>query len=135
MAGVATLPWIEKYRPQTLDEVVGNTEAVSRLNSIAEVGNLPNIILAGPPGVGKTTSVLAPCPSGPCLRIESSKCHLPLGQSSDSMYQRSYQLLVPTLVRSVEKVGVVSHRLARSSKRVAHHATHLCTRCGVCCMH
>jgi replication factor C subunit 2/4 len=59
MAGVATLPWIEKYRPQTLDEVVGNTEAVSRLNSIAEVGNLPNIILAGPPGVGKTTSVLA----------------------------------------------------------------------------
>ena len=31
---------------------------VSRLQAIAHVGNLPNIILAGPPGIGKTTSVL-----------------------------------------------------------------------------
>jgi DNA polymerase III delta prime subunit len=28
------------------------------LSAIAVVGNLPNIILAGPPGIGKTTSVL-----------------------------------------------------------------------------
>lgn len=52
------MPWIEKYRPENLSEVVGNTEAVSRLAAIAQVGNLPNIILAGPPGIGKTTSVL-----------------------------------------------------------------------------
>lgn len=51
-------PWIEKYRPELLRDVVGNTEAVSRLQAIAEVGNLPNIILAGPPGIGKTTSIL-----------------------------------------------------------------------------
>ena len=52
------LPWIEKYRPEILSDVVGNSEAVSRLSAIASVGNLPNIILAGPPGIGKTTSVL-----------------------------------------------------------------------------
>ena len=51
-------PWIEKYRPEVLNDVVGNSEAVSRLQAIAEVGNLPNIILAGPPGIGKTTSIL-----------------------------------------------------------------------------
>ena len=51
-------PWIEKYRPELLSDVVGNSEAVSRLRAIAEVGNLPNIILAGPPGIGKTTSIL-----------------------------------------------------------------------------
>lgn len=53
------VPWIEKYRPRTLDDVVGNEEAVSRLRAIAQSGNLPNLILAGPPGTGKTTSVHA----------------------------------------------------------------------------
>ena len=54
-----TLPWVEKYRPNRLSEVVGNAETVTRLAAIARDGNLPNIILAGPPGTGKTTSVLA----------------------------------------------------------------------------
>lgn len=53
------VPWVEKYRPQTLADVVGNEETVSRLQAIARTGNLPNLILAGPPGTGKTTSVHA----------------------------------------------------------------------------
>lgn len=52
------LPWVEKYRPQLVKDIVGNVEAVGRLQVIAEEGNLPNVILAGPPGTGKTTSVL-----------------------------------------------------------------------------
>lgn len=52
-------PWVEKYRPKTLDSVLGNEETVERLAAIAQSGNLPNLILAGPPGTGKTTSVHA----------------------------------------------------------------------------
>lgn len=53
------VPWVEKYRPRTLDEVVGNHETLVRLRAIARDGNMPNLILCGPPGTGKTSSVHA----------------------------------------------------------------------------
>ena len=45
-------PWVEAYRPRTLADVLGNEETVSRLQAIAKDGNLPNLILCGPPGTG-----------------------------------------------------------------------------------
>ncbi|KAG9245242.1 P-loop containing nucleoside triphosphate hydrolase protein [Calycina marina] len=52
------LPWVEKYRPVFLDDIVGNTETIERLKIIAKDGNMPHVIISGMPGIGKTTSVL-----------------------------------------------------------------------------
>jgi hypothetical protein len=44
--GSAELPWVEKYRPQKIKDIVGNEEVLSRLQIIAEEGNVPNLIIS-----------------------------------------------------------------------------------------
>ena len=52
------LPWVEKYRPQNLDDVVGNKPIIQNFKNIVEKGNVPHMLLVGRPGIGKTTSVI-----------------------------------------------------------------------------
>ncbi len=51
--------WAEKYRPQALDEVIGQGAIVAKLKDFVKARNFPNMIFAGPAGVGKTTCAMA----------------------------------------------------------------------------
>ncbi len=53
------MPWTEKYRPSNLDEVIGQKQIVSRLKAFVKNKSFPNMIFAGPAGIGKTTSAIA----------------------------------------------------------------------------
>jgi len=51
--------WIEKYRPQALDDVVGHEAVTERLQRYINQQDLPHLLFAGPAGTGKTTSAIA----------------------------------------------------------------------------
>ncbi|MBQ5397204.1 MAG: replication factor C small subunit, partial [Candidatus Methanomethylophilus sp.] len=51
--------WTEKYRPKTLDEVVGQKSITDRLKGYVEAKNMSHLMFAGSPGTGKTTCALA----------------------------------------------------------------------------
>jgi len=51
--------WVEKYRPKTIEECVLPTALKETLLEFVSKGDLPNLILSGGPGVGKTTAAKA----------------------------------------------------------------------------
>ena len=51
--------WIEKYRPQTLDDVSGQENVIDRLGSYIDENDLPHLLFSGPAGIGKTTAAQA----------------------------------------------------------------------------
>jgi DNA polymerase III delta prime subunit len=52
------IPWVEKYRPSDLNDIVLETYNRDILNSIVTTGIFPNILFYGPPGTGKTTTII-----------------------------------------------------------------------------
>jgi len=53
------IPWVDKYRPGKIDELVYQEDVVKMLKNVLITGNLPHLLFYGPPGVGKTSSILA----------------------------------------------------------------------------
>ncbi|QRV89219.1 replication factor C subunit 3 [Ceratobasidium sp. AG-Ba] len=54
-----TLPWVEKYRPVTLQDVVSHQDITSTIERFIEKNRLPHLLFYGPPGTGKTSTIIA----------------------------------------------------------------------------
>lgn len=54
-----SLPWIEKYRPQTLDEIIDHGEKISTLKALIAKNELTHLLFYGASGTGKTSLILA----------------------------------------------------------------------------
>ncbi len=52
------IPWVEKYRPTSFNDIVLNKENTTIFKTIFKLNYIPNILLYGPPGTGKTTTII-----------------------------------------------------------------------------
>tara|TARA_B100001250_G_scaffold408680_1_gene431521 strand:+ start:1062 stop:2003 length:942 start_codon:yes stop_codon:yes gene_type:complete len=53
--------WVEKYRPETVDDCILPDESKKMFKGFLEQGQIPNLLLSGPAGIGKTTIAKALC--------------------------------------------------------------------------
>jgi replication factor C subunit 3/5 len=57
--GKGMLPWVEKYRPKSLDEVSSHRAIIASIRGMVKEKSLPHMLFHGPPGTGKTSTILA----------------------------------------------------------------------------
>jgi len=53
------LPWVEKYRPNGLQELISHEDIITTIRTFIKQDRLPHTLFYGPPGTGKTSTILA----------------------------------------------------------------------------
>ncbi|XP_072207172.1 replication factor C subunit 5 isoform X1 [Excalfactoria chinensis] len=76
------LPWVEKYRPRALSELVSHRDILGTIQRFITEDRLPHLLLYGPPGTGKTSTILA-CARQLYREREFSSMVLELNASDD----------------------------------------------------
>lgn len=59
IGGAVQLPWVEKYRPSSLQELVAHEDIIRTIERMMNKKQLPHMLLHGPPGTGKTSTITA----------------------------------------------------------------------------
>jgi replication factor C subunit 3/5 len=85
------LPWVEEFRPKKLKHVIDHEVHVSTLKKLVKKKKLPNLLLSGPPGTGKTSTIMA------CAK---------------ELYKDNYSLMVLNINASEERgIDVVRNKI------------------------
>lgn len=58
---LADIPLTEKYRPSKLSDIIFQSDIIKIMNNNSNNYNMPHLLFHGPPGTGKTSTILAIC--------------------------------------------------------------------------
>lgn len=96
------LPWVEKYRPKTLDDIIGQDNVKEMLKKALITKNVPHLLFHGPPGTGKTSSILA---------------------FANDLYGSDYRSYILELNASDERgIDVVRNKIVNFAKQTTNHS-------------
>lgn len=71
--------WVDKYRPKTLDDVIGHDDIKNVITEASKSGDIPHLLFYGPPGTGKTSlahTAVSLFYNGDCHSIKSNVLEL-----------------------------------------------------------
>lgn len=83
----SSIPWAEKYRPKSLEDVVGNNDVIATIARMAASKQCPNLLVFGPSGAGKTSSMKAAARTMHGGEENSRHCTMELNASDDRKIQ------------------------------------------------
>jgi replication factor C small subunit len=56
---IEDIPWVEKYRPRSLDDIASQSMTIQTLKDFVKKGTFPHLIFTGPAGTGKTSAAVS----------------------------------------------------------------------------
>ena len=136
-------PFVEKYRPRHLDDVVGQEKIVGRLKKFVEDATMPHLIFAGPAGTGKTTSALALVRDIQKTHMKHHQTYLELN-ASDARGIDVIRTLVKEFAKSIVTVDIpfkviildeadhMTSAAQQALRRTMENYTHICRMILIC---
>lgn len=104
---IESIPWVEKYRPKTIDSIILHPYIRTKVDRIIQSKNIPNLIMTGEPGTGKTTTIFC-ITKNIYSRKEQAEVVLELNASDD----RGLSIINNTIIPFCRKKVIgVNHKL------------------------
>jgi replication factor C subunit 3/5 len=87
------LPWVEKYRPKKLIDIMGHTQIIESIKKMVSRGGFQHMLLFGPSGTGKTSTIVA---------------------AANELYGTSYPYMVLELNASADRgIDAIRHKVLK----------------------
>jgi len=100
-------PYIEKYRPKILNDILLPNSISDKINNFIKNNSLPNLILTGSPGTGKTSTII--CIAKQILGIHYNDLILELNASNN----RTLEFINTTVLFFCKKKNILSGNLKK----------------------
>jgi replication factor C subunit 2/4 len=99
MNSATTIPWIEKYRPNKLEDIILDHRIVQQLQVYLQDNQLPHLIVTGLPGIGKTSTLR--CLAKKLLGDNFAQGFLELNASDDRGVKTIVSVLPPFVQKKI----------------------------------